>query len=930
MIMKSILKGIYIILFAYILLLSVSEKSDAQFYIKKNYENHKIDGSKLIINTDGGLIEIEAWNDDIIRVSYDNDYKGNLELTQSVILPRANVGVQIQDFDSTLFYSTKNVTVKINKYPLLMEYYRDSTLFLKDTSGGFFYYEGYEYHGIKFALKNNEQLYGFGSQAVDINRRKFSIILSQVNRYGYEWPFKANLNFAIPFYMSSENYGVYFDHDNFSVVVTDKEQVNILNYFTIKTDFSFFLINGNNYADILNKYTNLTGKQPLPPRWALGYLQSRAYYFTEKETRDIVNSMRENDYPQDAIIFDGAWFGGQNEMGNLYWSRDRFPHYEQMINDFNEMGINTILHTVLYLSAPSDYYYHVKSYGLCCMDKYKNPVYCKFQGRDDFLVYDMTNPSTIKWFWGLYKKQMKLGIPGWWLDGGEPEIYPSEIVHFNGKTMRNYANFINFLWLKMLYEGYHKDFPDLRPFFMTRSGWAGAQRFGAFPLCGDEARSWKGLKAMIPVMLGASMSGLSYLHSDVGGFAPKDALMHNELYIRWFQLGAFSPIMRAHRALPVPAEPIFYDKYVQDIVRKYIYLRYTFLPYNYSIAYENTASGLPLMKPIDFYDAHNSLLHNINDEFFWGKDILVAPIVDSVFERDITFPQGDWIDWFTHEKFQGNKKYKINVPLEKLPLYVRSGSIIPTANHMYNTKNYKADSLTLHYFPDTAIVHSNFKMFNDDGKNYNSIDNNEYEFLNFFAENKNSEIFFTLTHNSPTHSYHSVEKRDIKICIHNIPFSPGTLLINDKNIKIVNTFTSTSPENDYAVYLKNRNELWIHLNWHNGSTVITINDVINSIINYESHEPVMVVEEFIPNPFTNETKLEYTINSSTDLQCLIYDLKGSLINKWKFSNWTPGKYYIIWNGKDNNGRDVSSGVYLFQLVVPRLKKTFIRVIYKLN
>ena len=522
---------------------------------------------------------------------------------------------------------------------------------------------------------------------------------------------------------------------------------------------------------------------------------------------------------------------------------------------------------------------------------------------------------------------MEFGVNGWWLDGGEPDIYPDEILHFNGKTRGEYSNIINLLWLKMLYDGYRSDFPEMRPFFMTRSGWAGAQHYGAFPLCGDEARSWLGLKAMLPVMLGASMSGISYLHSDIGGFAPKDALMHNELYIRWFQLGTFSPIMRAHRVLPIPAEPIFYNKKVQNIVRKFIHLRYTFLPYNYTLAYLNTVSGLPLMKPIDFYESDNKLLHNINDEFLWGSDILVAPILDSVFQRDFVLPKGKWIDWFTGSVFEGNDKYTMKVPIDRLLLFVHSGAIIPTAEPMSNTMNYKADSLILHYFPDTSTVNSSFRMFNDDGKNNNSISENKFEFLDFKSLCKSNEIHFIMTEQSADGKYKSVDKRNIKLCIHNIPFKPGSIKINSKRIKIENSFSLIIPDNDYAVFIKKKNEMWIHLTWNNDSTNIVINNIIDNI-NTNEKSQMIVVNQPVPNPFVSETKVEYSINTSAYFVCTIYDIKMRLVDEWNILHNYAGKYYLVWDGKDYDNKPTSAGFYFLKLYDRMSKKSFVRVLLK--
>jgi alpha-glucosidase (family GH31 glycosyl hydrolase) len=903
----------------------------SQFYIYKNYIEHRVAGNKLSITTDGGLIEIQAWDNDVIRFSYDKDYKGDLSLQPVVIKAPENISVVISEDSAALYYETETMKIKINKKPLMMEYYKNDKLLLKDTLGGFFYYEGYNYHGIKFSLRSDEAIYGFGSQANDINRRNFSIQMQQINRFGYEWPLKANLNFAVPFFMSSYHYGIYFDDLSPGVVYIDTDEKNVFRFNTVNTKFSFFLISEQNYAEILKKYTELTGRQGLPPRWAMGYLQSRAYYMSEKEVRDIVEQMKAENFIMDAIVFDATWYGGLDEMGNMFWSVHRFPTYQEMIKDFADDGIHVITITQLYISPLSKHYDNLKRSKLVCRNKENNPVFCRIQDRDSFLVYDLTNPSTLKWWWGLYKEQMKYGVEGWWLDGGEPEIYPNNILHSNGKTVTEYSNLINFHWLELIYNGFRTDYPQLRPFIMTRSGWAGAQRFSAFPLCGDEARTWAGLKAMVPVMLGASMSGMSYLHTDIGGFAASDHLMREELYIRWFQLGAFSPVMRAHRTVPVPSEPIFYQQYVRDIVRELIYLRYSLLPYNYTLAYHNTVDGLPLMKPIDFYEPDNELLRNINDEFLWGEDFLVAPVLDSVFQREVVFPGGKWYDWFTGKEYEGHKKYTIETPIEKLPLFVKEGAIIPTSEIMLNTKNYNADSLVLHYFPDTNMVESKFTMFNDNGKNPNSISEKQYELLNFEGIAAANKIHFTLTSVSADGKYISAEKRRMKLCVHNIPFIPYTVQINSKKIKVETSSATLIGKNEYAVYVSDKKELWVYFGWNNDSTLIIIDNSVSTGTGNDNIQNVgFTAEQFSPNPFSDVTTLQYFIDKPMNLDCAIYDVNLRLIRKWSFSHHSPGVYTIAWDGKDFNNNSVSSGIYFLTLFDRTASKVLVRSLFKIR
>jgi len=903
--------------------------SYAQYYIEKHYQNHQFNGNQLLITTDGGLIEIEAWSESVIKIGYHFDYKPDLAPTPSVISNPKTVLASISETDTAINYETDSMSVIIHKHPLMMEYYRNGRLLTKDTLFGFFYYDRLSYHGIKLALKSNEKIYGCGSQAQDINRRFFSRTFSQTNRWGYEWDYPYNLNFAVPFFISSNNYGMYFDSYSRGMLDIDESNENVFSYNAIHSKFLFFLISGNEFNDIYREYTHLTGRQPLPPRWSLGYLQSKAYYFNKEEVNKVINDMRNADFPLDAMILDATWFGSFYNVGNMTWDTSSFPNYPKMIQDYKQEGIRIIPHTVIYVSPKSTHYDYLNNSNLICTDTFKKPVYCTLQNIDSFLLYDLTNPATLIWFWDLYKKRTEEGVSGWWCDSGEPEIHPVSTIHHNGKSSYVMRNFMNFLWLEMLYNGFKKDFPDMRPFFMTRSGWAGAQRFGAFPLCGDEARSWKGLKAMIPVMLGASMSGISYLHSDVGGFAPLDNITNPELYLRWFQLGAFSPIMRAHTVNPVPSEPVYYDDKIQNITRKYAHLRYAFLPYNYTMSYLNSSSGIPIIKPINYFEPHNDEIANINDEFIWGDNIIAAPIVDSVFERVVYLPEGKWIDWFTGEKFIGNNSYNIDVPLEKLPLYVRSGSIIPNADKMRNTKNYRADSLIFYYFADTAKSHSSFKMFNDDGLKPNSMESGLYEFIEISAELKQNEIVMNLDHIKTDKRWSSTDVRDIKLCIKKIPFKPGTLRLNGRHIKIESSFNLVNSDTKYAVHLENNRELWIHFAWDNDSTSIMINDVIDSI-NQPVENPDINIGHIVPNPFSDNMNLQYSLNISDDLIFKIYDITGKQIAESYVTHNYPGVFEFKWDGKANSGAESTPGVYFVDIKSLETNKSFTRILIKIG
>jgi alpha-glucosidase (family GH31 glycosyl hydrolase) len=254
------------------------------------------------------------------------------------------------------------------------------------------------------------------------------------------------------------------------------------------------------------------------------------------------------------------------------------------------------------------------------------------------------------------------------------------------------------------------------------------QRYATFPWSGDVFRSWSGYKAQIPIMLGMSMSGIGYMHADAGGFAQveKDA----ELYIRWMQFAAFTPIYRAHADPAVAApEPIFWDEATQKIVKEYVNMRYRFLPYTYSLAYQNTTSGRPLALPINYFEPNNTKLSAVNDAYLWGKDLLIAPIQEKgKTSRTVYFPKGRWINWWTSELVSDSTV--VDAPLEQVPIFAKSGSIVPMTINLKNTEAYTGDTLVLRYFAD-ATQRAEFTLYDDNGKDPQAIVHKQYELINF-------------------------------------------------------------------------------------------------------------------------------------------------------------------------------------------------------
>jgi oligosaccharide 4-alpha-D-glucosyltransferase len=446
--------------------------------------------------------------------------------------------------------------------------------------------------------------------------------------------------------------------------------------------------------------------------------------------RDTVNKFIELDFPLDALILDLYWFGKdiKGHMGNLSWDQQAFPASTKMMSDLKTQGVNTILITEPFILTNSTKWEDATKNNALAKNIDGTPKRFDFYFGNTGLI-DIFNEQGKAWFNDIYTSLYQQGVRGWWGDLGEPEVHPSDTQHTleNGKVVNadTIHNVYGHQWAKMVYENQLELAPNERPFILMRSGFAGSQRYGMIPWTGDVSRTWNGLKPQVELSLQMGILGMGYTHSDLGGFAGGKEF-NKEMYIRWLQYGVFQPIYRPHAQDNIAPEVVFHDKETQDILRKFIKLRYSLLPYNYTLAYQNSMTGMPLMRPLfldeGFENTLNNELMDNATSYFWGDAFLVTPIVDAgVKSVSVPLPEGVWFDYFSNEKFQGGQSVTLKTSLNTLPVMVRAGSFIPMVEDMQSTMDYNNSRLTLHYYADKTVNSSNKIMYEYDGKSFQSV-----------------------------------------------------------------------------------------------------------------------------------------------------------------------------------------------------------------
>jgi alpha-D-xyloside xylohydrolase len=482
----------------------------------------------------------------------------------------------------------------------------------------------------------------------------------------------------------------------------------------------------------------LTGKAPIAPKWALGFWQSRERYKNQQEVIGTVKEYRKRGIPLDNIVLDWQYWE-EPKWGSHEFDSTRFPDPKGMMDQLHHE-----LHTQLMISVwpkfntGTAHYEEMKRKGFL----FARNVEMK---RKDWVgpgyestFYDPFNPEAGALFWKQIDSRLNvLGVDAWWLDATEPDMHSNISLEERKKNMsptalgpgEKYFNAYSLLNSKSVYDGQRQSSPDKRVFILTRSAYAGQQRYAAATWSGDIVSRWSDLKDQISAGINFSMSGIPYWTMDIGGFAVEKRFENatgetlnewRELNTRWFQFGAFCPLFRSHGQYPYreiyniseagskPYESMVY----------YTKLRYRLLPYIYSLAGSTYHNDYTIMRglPMDF--GHDLKVIGVGDQYMFGPAILVSPVHQyKARSREVYLPAGtSWYDFETFKQYNGGQVVNVNAPLERMPLFVKSGAIIPVGPELQYTEQKKADTLTLFIFPGQ---NGSFTIYEDENTNYN-------------------------------------------------------------------------------------------------------------------------------------------------------------------------------------------------------------------
>lgn len=711
-----------------------------------NVKSFKNDGGIVTVNSVNGQLVIERYAGHGWKVTTLPEGKTMADVRQSVsLVGTAKDGVTVTEDDAELVIAYGNSSVVVNKQSSLLSFKDNGVVRLSEKTC---LDNASDTKTVTFTAQNDMGFYGGGYNGHFGSVEGQTLRMNNTQKYNWDQSITGPNNICVPFIVSSNGYGVLFEDHYIDALIKPSSTEGISYTSQSPTPISYLYVGSEDgsQAGVMKTYGELTGTHELPPYWALGYISSRYGYHSQQETEGVVASLEAARMPVSGIVLDLFWEGEkQNGMGNLDWYKPNWPDPSQMMADFRKKGIHTLIITEPYFAEETTNYLPLLNAGL-----FADPACPNMNWVSDSKVgiIDFMNPAAIDWYWNFYKARTDEGVDGWWLDLGEPEMITEGTVHADGSTHPQAHNEFGQKWIAGVWNKWKQHYPDKRPIFLPRSGTSGMHRYATFPWTGDIARSWSGMKCQVPALINGGMSGLGYLSSDIGGFVAEqdgttEKILNPELYMRWFQMGIYTPVLRTHgQHLPEPYQPEYND--YRGIISDCLAQRYSMLPYIYSLSWLNTTQNTPITAPVNFYTDEDKLVADIDDEYLFGPNMLVAPITEpGDIGRKVTLPSGEWMEMTSMETYDGNQTIDFSDAGLDMPVYIRRGTFTPyyAQSEYSNIENIDRSRLRVVY-PMGKADAWDFTLYDDDHESAQVGD--KYELITFGGKYEGDTHVITL------------------------------------------------------------------------------------------------------------------------------------------------------------------------------------------
>tara|TARA_B100001079_G_scaffold268307_1_gene278406 strand:- start:1755 stop:4145 length:2391 start_codon:yes stop_codon:yes gene_type:complete len=724
-----------------------------------NYEKTKL-GIKLSL--ENANLEIQFYTSSMVRVIKTPKNSSFEKKSLSVVLEPKKTSFKIEEKKNELLLRSEKLEIAINTETGNIRYNSpDHSLLLKEKTGDplFTPFKDVDQDTYtvsqSFNLDPKETIYGLGIlQNGKMSQRNLEVKMIQANREDY-----------IPFFQSVKGYGLFWDNYSPTRFSDDTSATSFTS--EVGDGIDYYFMYGGNADSVIAHMRQLTGQAPMFPLWTYGYWQSKERYKSQEETVGVVKKYRDLGVPLDGIIQDWQYWGDNYHWNAMEFLNEEFPNPQKMVDDIHALNAHIIISIWSSFGPKTQPYKELeKDNMLFNFSTWPQSGKSDWPPNMDYpsgvRVYDPYNPKARDIYWKYLKKGLfSLGIDGWWMDSTEPDHLDITPKDFDEKTylgsFRKVRNAFPLMTVGGVYKHMREATSDKRVFILTRSAFAGQQRYAANTWSGDTEASWKTLKDQISSGLNFSLTGIPYWNSDIGGFFIwefKDKLddpEYRELYARWLQFATFTPMMRSHGA-DAPREIYQFGKKgepVYDALEKYINLRYSLLPYIYSEAWQITNQQSSLMRALVMDFPKDEKVLDLNDQYMFGHSFLVAPVLKSMYTEDkkenfqqdgyrqVYLPKGtEWFDYWTGERFSGGQTIDKKAPIDILPLYVKAGSIVPVGPKVDYAEQKDWSNLKINIYPGAD---AEFTLYEDENDNYN-YEKGAYSEIKFVWDNNKQQL----------------------------------------------------------------------------------------------------------------------------------------------------------------------------------------------
>ncbi len=594
-------------------------------------------------------------------------------------------------------------------------------------------------------IDKDDCFYGLGDKTGFLNKREYEYEnwnsdIPQAHNEDYKALYK-----SIPFLICLKRkgiYGLFFDNTYHSYINVGKESKDYFYYSSDGGNLNYYIIGGNDIRDIVKNYTYLTGVTPMPQLWTLGFHQSRWGYCSKEDILEVAHKYRTLNIPCDVIHFDIDYMDSYKVFT---WNEERYGKQGELFKELNDLGFKSV--TIVDPGVKLEDGYFMYDEGIKNNFFVKNKegnVYVNEVWPGEAVYPDFGRADVRTWWADHHKNLIDSGSMGIWNDMNEPASFkgelPLDISFYDESRLTTHAEMHNVYghnMSKATYEGIKK-YTNRRPFIITRACYSGSQKYSTV-WTGDNQSLWSHLQMLIPQLCNLGLSGFAFCGADIGGFG---ADCTSELLCRWIEASFFSPLFRNHSSNGSRRqEPWQFGQQTIDINRKYINLRYRFIPYIYDLFYKGQTSGLPIMRPLVMHYGNDDEVRNMNGEFMVGEQIIVAPVLSQgEIKKMVYLPNGTWYDYWTGAKEEGNRYILRDAPLDVCPIYIKEGSIIPMYKVVDHINEHNYTELYLYTVPGAG----EYTHFQDNGIDY-SYKDGKYN-LYHVQKDQNNNIVINMEH----------------------------------------------------------------------------------------------------------------------------------------------------------------------------------------